>query len=388
MNRILVFIDWYEPGFQAGGPIRSVKNLVDALKGDLDFFIFTRDRDYQSDKAYSGIPANEWIQVEPHVQVYYCSPDHLNQSTIRHILGGEYDSIYINGLFSPLFSLLPLMLLSREQKRKTVVAPRGMLAAGALGVKGLKKRLFLQAAKTFRLFKGIQFHATNSLEAESVLREIGKRVAVYVAENLGSSTGLQAVPEREKSRDYLKMVSIARISPEKNTLYALQLLQQYNGEEPLEFDIYGPVNNADYWEQCQQVISTLASHIQVAYKGSIANEQVAETLQQYHLFLLPSRGENFGHSILEALKSAVPVLISDKTPWRELERGKAGLDLPLEQPAYFLKAVQRFAQMGSEEYRNWMAGALALAKRKAHQREARAVYRRMFKIESAKPKTP
>lgn len=380
MKKILIFIDWYEPGFQAGGPIRSVKNLVDALKGEAEFHIFTRDRDYQSNEAYAGIPADKWLPVESRVQVFYCSPQNLNKSTIRYILSEGYDSIYINGIFSSLFSLLPLFLLSRKQRKKTVLAPRGMLAAGALGVKGLKKSLFLKAAKIFSLFKGIHFHATNLSEGEDIYREIGKEVMVYVAENLGSSAGLQTVPEREKKRGNLKMVSIARISPEKNTLYALQLLQQYDGQEHLKLDIYGPVNDADYWKQCQEVISILPSQIQVSYKGSIANEQVAETLQQYHLFLLPSRGENFGHAILEALKVGVPVLISDMTPWRSLGEEKAGLDLPLDQPITFLNAMHNFAQMTSEEYKKWMAGALALAKKKANQSKSLVVYRQMFGI--------
>lgn len=380
MPKVLILIDWYEPGFQAGGPIRSVKNLVDALKGEVEFYIFTRDRDYQSNEAYARLPTDRWIQQEPHVKVYYCSPSQLNKSSLQEILLENYDRIYINSLFSPFFSLLPLYLLSREQKRKTVLAPRGMLAAGALGVKSLKKRLFLKAAKVFHLFRGICFHATNPAEAANVYREIGKGTAVYIAENVGSSSCLQAMPQRDKERDVLKMVSIARISPEKNTFYALQLLQKYTGKEQLSLDLYGPVNDARYWQECLNLITKLPDHIVVAYKGSIQNNLVGNALQQYHLFLLPSRGENFGHGILEALKAGVPVLLSDKTPWRGLESEKAGYDLPLDQPEAFLKAISYFAQMEQEGYRSWVEGALELAKKKADQSEALNVYREMFGI--------
>lgn len=380
MVKILIFIDWYDPGYMAGGPIRSVKNLVEVLKGEAEFFIFTRDRDYLSTEGYKGVPTDQWIQRERNVQVFYCSPQRLNRSTIRHILSEEYDSIYINGIFSPYFSLLSLFLLNREQKGKTALAPRGMLAAGALGVKSLKKRLFLQAAKMFRLFSGISFHATNPAEAEEIYREIGRTSPVFIAENLGSSGGLLAVPERKKRRGYLKMISIARISPEKNTLYGLQLLKQYNGREQLQLDLYGPVNDIAYWQQCQEVIALLPANISVTYMGSVPHEQVVETLQQYHLFLLPSRGENFGHGILESLKAALPVLISDRTPWRKLEMEKAGLDLPLDHPQTFVEAIRNFAQMESVEYQRWMAGALARAQRKSDQGEALAVYRQIFGI--------
>jgi glycosyltransferase involved in cell wall biosynthesis len=380
MPKILIFIDWYEPGYKAGGPIRSVKNLVDRLKGEVEFFIFTRDRDYLSNEGYVGLPANQWVPVESQVQVYYCSPENLSKSTIQRILEEAYDCIYINGIFSPYFSLLPLFLLSREQKKKTVLAPRGMLAAGSLGVKSLKKRLFLQVAKKINLFKSLRFHATNPAEAEEIYREIDRGARVYVAENLGSSGGLQAVAGREKRKGELRMVSVARISPEKNTLYALELLQQYKEKEQLQLDLYGPVNDAAYWQECQEVMAGLPPNIRVSYKGSIPNSQVAETLQRYHLYLLPSRGENFGHGILEAFKAAVPVLISDKTPWRGLEEEKAGLDLALGQPEAFVEAIRQFAQMDSGEYQPWMKGSLALAKKKADQSEAVEVYREMFGI--------
>ena len=50
------------------------------------------------------------------------------------------------------------------------------------------------------------------------------------------------------------------------------------------------------------------------------------------LFFLPTRGENFGHVIAEALSVGTPVLISDQTPWRKLAAVGLGHDLPLAVP--------------------------------------------------------
>ena len=43
-QKILMFTDWYEPGFKAGGPIQACKNVVSLLKDKYDFFIFCSDR--------------------------------------------------------------------------------------------------------------------------------------------------------------------------------------------------------------------------------------------------------------------------------------------------------------------------------------------------------
>jgi hypothetical protein len=45
--QVLAFIDWYKPFYKAGGPVRSMVNLVDHLHDRVDFHIVTGDRDYR-----------------------------------------------------------------------------------------------------------------------------------------------------------------------------------------------------------------------------------------------------------------------------------------------------------------------------------------------------
>ena len=72
----------------------------------------------------------------------------------------------------------------------------------------------------------------------------------------------------------------------------------------------------------------MPENIQVSYKGSVESDKVPGILKDYHFFLMPSEGENFGHGILEALTAACPVIISDKTPWTDLRKKRlAGIVL-------------------------------------------------------------
>jgi hypothetical protein len=43
---ILILNEYYLPGYKAGGPIRSISNLVSWLGDDFNFKIITTDRDY------------------------------------------------------------------------------------------------------------------------------------------------------------------------------------------------------------------------------------------------------------------------------------------------------------------------------------------------------
>jgi glycosyltransferase involved in cell wall biosynthesis len=93
------------------------------------------------------------------------------------------------------------------------------------------------------------------------------------------------------------------------------------------------------------------------YAGVVAPTSVHRTLAQYELLLLPTFGENFGHVIVESLVAGCPVMLSDQTPWRNLQSKKVGFDLPLDRPDLFVKAIEQFAAMNEEEFRPWAQSA-------------------------------
>ena len=51
-KKILLFTDWYEPGYKAGGPIQACKNVVSVLKEQYDFYIICSDRDLGETSPY------------------------------------------------------------------------------------------------------------------------------------------------------------------------------------------------------------------------------------------------------------------------------------------------------------------------------------------------
>ncbi len=55
LKKILVCCDWYEPGFKAGGPIRSCVNFVNQMKEDYQIYVLTSDRDLDEQAPYEGI---------------------------------------------------------------------------------------------------------------------------------------------------------------------------------------------------------------------------------------------------------------------------------------------------------------------------------------------
>jgi len=113
-----VFIDWYLPGYKAGGPIRSCANLVEHLGSEFEFSIVTRNSDYTESTAYPDIISDAWNLQPDGSRIYYFSEEKLQGKNIRHLISTtEYDAVYLNGIYSVYFTLYPLIYL-RKKKRQ------------------------------------------------------------------------------------------------------------------------------------------------------------------------------------------------------------------------------------------------------------------------------
>ncbi|MFZ1686122.1 MAG: glycosyltransferase [Flavobacteriales bacterium] len=359
--KVLVFIDWYSPGFKAGGPVRSMVNMVDHLRDRVDFHIVTSDTEYTESEPYPGVAADRWTAMPGGEQAWYASGSGTNKGAWQRLLMEQrWDTIYINGLYSRWFSIMPLWLTLGSATRR-VVAARGMLASGMMEHGRFKKRSFLAMMRTFGCYKGVEFQATNAEEAADIKRWLEPDSAVHLVPNLGRKL-IAGVPlNREKKPGELRLVSVARIAVEKNTLYAIECLRGVKGQ--VAFDLYGPIYDEDYWKQCQQAIDQLPKNISVRHKGTIEPALVPDLLAGYHALFMPSQGENFGHTMAEALAAGLPLLISDRTPWRGLQEKMAGWDLPLDHPAAFTGVLNELMDMSNAAYAVWINGAFALAAR-------------------------
>ena len=354
-------VDWFHPGYKAGGPIQSSVNFAHAFKNDFDIAVLTTDTDHGETKPYEGIQPNTWIDnLQPGISIYYAKKSSLSRGQLKmQIIHSNADYVYLNHLFSPYFVLYPLWLkLTGQLKSAIVLCPRGALYNSALSVKKYKKTPVIYLLRLFNLYKKITFHATNERELKAI-QYYFPRSKTVVADNLPKTDQPPNLPI-VKERGSLKCIFISRIVAIKNLLFFLQALKQTKAK--IEFTIIGPVEDNVYWQKCLAVIKSFSDNIRVAYEGPKNNDQLLPYLQKHHLFVLPTTGENFGHSIFEALLSGRPVLISDQTPWLNLSSKKAGWDLSLSDPSNFTNVIQTVAGWSQEEYNDWSKGAWEYAR--------------------------
>ncbi len=365
-KRILIFTDWYLPGHKAGGPVTSLAALTGYLD-KVEFYILTRNTDYCEHKPYSDIQPDKWIKREKNTHVYYFSEKNLNRKNISNALSGlTFDTWYINGIYSWYFSIYPLWLSRFINKGKVIVAPRGMLSAHALEVKPFKKKLFLRLAKTFNLYRSTIFHATFPGEEKNI-RHLFPSHPVYTFANLSRHIHLPESTVSLKKPGALMLFSLARVSPEKNTLGALSFLKELgktlNGKTDysVQFDLYGHIYNVDYFNECSKIANEMPGQIKINFHNSVPPEEIAGKISAHHFLLMPSHGENFGHAIMESLSSGKPVLISDQTPWKNLRKHSCGWDISTDNNNKFVSSLMNCLLMDSDEYEKMSRSARTYA---------------------------
>lgn len=359
--KLFVLLDHYLPGYRAGGPPRTLSNMVEKLGDRIDFWIFTRNHDFADTRPYPTVKTNAWNTVG-RAHVYYCAPENLSARAIRKAIRDvNPDAVYLNSFFSRLtIRYLILRYLGFFSDLPCIVAPRGEFSPNALKHKGRKKALYRAAIRLAPIYRRVIWQASSTLEREHIIKAMGEKSKIYVASNIPTElAALQRSAEVQKTPGKVRLVFLSRISPTKNLHYALERLRHVTGD--VLFDIYGPRENPDYWNTCETAISKLPSNIRVTYRGTISPFEVVGVLSDYHFFFFPTSGENFGHVIFEALSAGCPPIISDLTPWRDLKLTQAGWNLSLDRPDEWTETLERCVKMDETTFQLHSQAALRYA---------------------------
>jgi len=376
-RKILLFADWYEPGYKAGGPIRSCVNFVHNMESEYSVYVFTTDRDLGSNEPYKNVETDKWIVFSNSVYVYYCSPQKLSWSNIRkQIVSLNADFIYLNSMFSKYFTIYPLLIIRFNKiKSKIILSPRGMLRDSAIQFKTFKKKTYLMLSKILGLYRNTCFHVVDENEKLDVFSHFGANAQVATIPNFPSVLADRPAFVKKEIGE-LSMVFVGRIHPIKNLAYLLFILKEI--PSVVKLSIVGNLEDKFFWGKCTEIIGELPSNISVKYLGEIPNHQLPSVFAKHHIFILPTKGENFGHAIFEALSQGKPVLISNQTPWRNLQKMHAGWDVSLKQPHLFWEAIEQAVSFDQEEYNKWSRNAWEYASNYTSQLHLRNDYIKLF----------
>ncbi len=382
---VFVVIGHYLPGWKAGGQVATTSAAIDSLRAHVGFRVVCLDRDLRDANAYPGVTTGAWRDIGGALVCHLPASRLVKWWRDPAMTGIGYDLLWLHGLFSTsTITTLARRRLPGFRPTPAIVVPHGELSEGALSIKPLKKTVFLAAAKSAGLYRGLWWQVSGPSEAADVGRVFPRLPAerIRIVRNPSGQAFVPSQPAdkpgagRSKTRGRLRVAFLSRISPKKNLDVALRVLQAADGH--VDFDIFGPIDDDRHWARCQDLAQALPRSVRVTYRGPVEPALVPSTLRDYHALLLPTRGENFGHVILEALQAGCLPLISDTTPWRGLERARAGWDIPLSDMPRFKAALRRLTAMDEAEFLEWSASAMRLGQAAAADPQPIAQLRALF----------
>jgi glycosyltransferase involved in cell wall biosynthesis len=359
--KIFAVVEYYLPGYKAGGGPWTIANVMENLGEQFESFILARDHDWTDPTPYSSVRRNAWNQVGKS-QVFYAS--HSPLRNLRRLVGHVRPDVFLlNSAFCrPTIGLLLLRELGVLPALPTIIAPEGEFSPGALAIKPLRKRAYLALARRCGLFRNLLWRASSPVEQEEIRAVLGGNGQISVAPDFPGRIVFPAGSPLDKPAKFpgeVRFVFLSRISAKKNLPVVLELLKTVKGRVTL--DIYGVTEDASHWRECCAMIGAMPTNVKVTYKGVLSHDQVPHCLVQYHFFVLATASENFGHAILEAMAAGCPVVISDQTPWRDLAAKQIGWDIPLCDRVAWRAVLQECIDMEQTAYQRLSEAARLFA---------------------------
>lgn len=168
-------------------------------------------------------------------------------------------------------------------------------------------------------FKDIHVVAISKMVEEEARPYIGKTPMSLIYN--GTDTQLFRPSNPKIQNGKLNIITAAAFEERKGMHYIIKALADYKYRDQIRYDIYG-AGDEHYASYLLKLIKDNDLDEVVTLKGSVNN--IAELLPKYDLFALPSKGEAFALSPIEAMACGVPILVSDCPPYPEFVKAEFG----------------------------------------------------------------
>jgi glycosyltransferase involved in cell wall biosynthesis len=248
----------------------------------------------------------------------------------RHLAQTPADIIHSHGLWT--YASYAAGRAAQHQGVPHVLAPCGMLHAGALRRSGWKKGVCRILFQDRVLREAACLHAKSGSEYDS-LRQFGLRNPVALIPNPVRRPAdlLNIDPAAFRIKHGLDgrrvALYVGRIHPVKGLRRLITAWIEIAGRHgDWQLVVAGP-DEANMMPELKDLLaraSTADARRSVSFVGHLQEEEIWQAYRAAELFVMPSDYENFGTAIVEALQSGLPVITTTGTPWKALPAQGAG----------------------------------------------------------------
>ena len=253
------------------------------------------------------------------------------------------DLFHLFGIWDPFH--IQLFLRAKLNKKKIIISTLGALEPWSLEQKSLKKKLAWYLYQKKILNNCDYIHATSDDEKKHLV-ELGIKTPIKIIPHGVIIKSAKKIKKKDKSKK--EALFFSRIHEKKGIL---ELLNSWSTIKPADWilKIYGPVSDKNYMGKIKEKILELSLEDSVFILNPVFEyDKKEEVFLNSDCFLLPSKSENFGMSIVEALSYGVPVLTTEETPWKILKKIDGGKIIKFSQDN-LTSSLKEITSMNNEE---------------------------------------
>jgi glycosyltransferase involved in cell wall biosynthesis len=283
----------------------------------------------------------------------------------------DYEVIHQHGVFMPI-SLFSLFL---HKRKKIIVSPHGYLEPEKMKVSFLKKKIVLFLFERNNLKSCHCLVACSNQEAR-FLRDFGLTQPIAILPNGVSDKMLKNEAYKDDgnllfrnkygiAKDTKILLFLSRIHPFKGLdllLRSIHKIKDQFTDKNWVFVIAG-IDELNHENDLKHLVDKLKLSKIVKFIGPQYAEDKIQVFDAANSFILPSKGENFGIAVIEALARGVPVIATKNTPWKELEASKCGWWVDRTEEG-FINAFTDLFSSTTEELENMGVNGINLVKNK------------------------
>jgi glycosyltransferase involved in cell wall biosynthesis len=244
---------------------------------------------------------------------------------------GSYDLVHIHALFS--YAAIPASILAGKRGVPYVVRPLGGLNRfGMEQRRPFLKRLSYRFIER-RILTGaacVQYTSEAERREAAELGPSGRAVVIPLGLELGSFEDLPPRGWLQRRAPDLAgrtvVLFLSRLDPKKGLDLLLPAFAAVRAERTDAALVVAGDGDAQFVGKLKAEAARLGIEPDVYWAGFLSGSEKLAALADADLFVLPSYSENFGLSVVEAMASRLPVVISDQVAIQdEVAAGGAGL---------------------------------------------------------------
>ena len=335
MRICLVSASFY-PAIFYGGPISATWDLSRKI-GEKQVEVYVSTTNANGNEKLKNVNTKKHTQIAENVFIRYYNEQLINlfsYSFLCNIFSDikKSDVVYIQYLFH--YTVILSLFFSWLLKKEVVVCPRGSFSEYTQKSNSLLKRIWIRLfIKPF--VSKVKWQASSYLEKNDILKYFPSSDVRIISDGIdfdsfqdSEEIELELLVKKYTNLDFEDVsdviFSMGRLHEIKRFDILIDAFNLYHTENKnAKLLIAGADDGVK--DKLLDQIDKLALNESIFLIGLVDFKQKKELLSNSSVFALSSEFESFGIVVAEALACGLPIVVSDKTAWKDINKNNCGI---------------------------------------------------------------